>query len=66
MDGRKAEVSSLAGMANGAIEEEIEDVSKRVFQEVMEERNAASESCWHFNCLTKFNRCLGMLMEGFE
>lgn len=54
VDKRKAEVSGLAGMANGAIEEEIEDVSKRVFQEVMEERNAAGESCWQFSCLAKF------------
>ncbi|KAL6328097.1 hypothetical protein AAG906_033374 [Vitis piasezkii] len=54
VDRRKAEVSGLAGMANGAIEEEIEDVSKRVFQEVMEERNATGESCWQFSCLAKF------------
>ena len=65
-DGREAEVSGLSGLANGTIEEEMEDASERVFQEVMEDRNEASEPCWQSNCLAKFSRCLGMPTEGFE
>ncbi|RVW88494.1 hypothetical protein CK203_043831 [Vitis vinifera] len=42
------------------------DVLKRVFKEVLEERNEVGEPCWQSSFLAKFNRCLGISVEGFE
>ena len=64
-DGREAEISDLAGRANGAFEEAIEGVSKRAFQEDVEERDKEGEPCWHSSSLAKFSCYLGM-PECFE
>ena len=66
VDGREPEVSGMSGMANGVVEKKITDVLKRVFKEVLEERNEVGEPCWQSSFLAKFNRCLGISVEGFE
>ncbi|RVW24399.1 hypothetical protein CK203_093247 [Vitis vinifera] len=66
VDGREPEVSGMSGMANGVVEKKIADVLKRVFKEVLEERNEVGEPCWQSSFLAKFNRCLGISVEGFE
>ena len=65
-DGRETEVFGLSGKANGVVEEVIEDVSEKAFQEVVEERDDVGESCWYSSCLAKFSRCLGMPTKSFK
>ena len=62
----ETEVSGLSGKANGVVEEVIEDVSERAFQEVVEERDEVGEPCWYSSCLAKFSHCLGMPTEDFD
>ena len=65
-NGREVEVSELSGRANGVVDEVIEGVSKRAFQEDVEEKNEVGEPCWHSSCLAKFSCYLGMSTKGFK
>ena len=54
-DGRETEVFGSLGLANGTIEERMEDVLEKDTQESMEEENEMGEPCWQSNCLAKFS-----------